>query len=91
MKREIVCPDCVVNWQHIAAKQYEGEHVKIKRGQSVDDFLCDQCSREIPKGVQCFAVSVWSDMLTKRGRGYYAWEGDYMIADVEEVPTKSAD
>ena len=71
MKREILCLDCGKR----KLPSYEGEHDKSQFGKALVDFVCDQCGREIPKGSNCYARSIWAE---GRGIQYYEWEKGYI-------------
>jgi hypothetical protein len=77
MKQEIICKECLPNLQTLfpTDNPYPGEHVKLVEGKAKNNFICDQCGKEIVAEDKCVAFSVWADY---GGVPYYNWEGKYL-------------
>ena len=65
MKQEILCLDCALAAKNQFPKRspHPGEYVKVLMGIALDSFICDQCSKPIPKEHICGAFSIWSDSI----------------------------
>lgn len=84
MKREILCPDCKKELRKTFPSDtpYPGEHVKFVEGKALNEYVCDQCDKEIHIGDPCFAFSSWADY---GGIPYYEWEGEFIQAQNTET------
>lgn len=69
MKRQIVCIKC-----HKVTPTPPGEMIKIVSGTARHDMFCDLCGRDIMKGDNCYAESIWLEYRHK----YYALEHKYL-------------
>jgi len=77
MKREILCPECRVNYRKLFPTNtpYPGEHLKFVDGKSSLSVICDSCTKPIEPGDDCTAFSAWADY---GGIPYHKWESEYI-------------
>jgi len=75
MKREIICPECREELRKIFPTDtpFPGEYVRFVDGHARKPFICDNCGADIPHGLKCTALSMWTDNFP-----YTEWENDYI-------------
>jgi hypothetical protein len=80
VRQTIICLDC-----YHPLKKYPGEWNESKLGTAKDDFLCDLCGNDIPKGTACYAQSMGMNF-----HPYWEWEDIYIEFGLTEEDLKTA-
>lgn len=81
MKQQIICETCSGWWEDYKKNRLVSyEHIKMLEGNALSNYKCDGCYKDLPKGTQVIALSVWSDL---GGIAYFPWESDYIKPEDE--------
>lgn len=75
MKCEIVCLECKDQLREMfpTDNPFPGEHINLKKGKALKEYICDKCNAGIDEGELCYAFSVWTDQQERLN-----WEWDFI-------------
>lgn len=84
MKCEILCVPCADNMEERQGdgSQHNREHIKYVKGTAKPNrhvkgevSICDWCSKPLPSGTPCVAVTIWADHSPEP---YKPWESEFI-------------
>jgi len=84
MTRKILCSKCEEEIRKIVAK-FPDEKLVDFVGLALEDFICDDCGVEIPKGTMCYAISILSNGMRQP---YQKWEHKFIDIIYSRIPNE---
>ena len=74
MTRKILCSECAEGIRKIVAKFPDEELIEFE-GMAKNDFICDDCGKEILAGIHCYAMTIISSNMQQP---YRSWESEFI-------------